>query len=302
MTKPLVTVFTSTYNRIHTLERVYKSLSNQTMRDFEWVIIDDGSTDGTNILIQKLKSIATFNIVYVWKENGGKHTAYNLLPSIANTDLFFSLDSDDAITPDCLEILTDKYHEAQSNYGNCYAGVMCLARDENGQIMGDLFTENDYGNDLVRVLLNHKKLGDKGCLCTIQLLREFPFPTDVIRVYIPESIHIHAYSKKYKMVYLNRDLLLGWKNEGLDHLTNIMQKESNLEGSIYGLLAWPCYSMRYFFINPKLYIAVVTKYIAVAILLGWSIKKQFAMIQSLPGKLLCFLSYPLGIIRFILNK
>jgi len=302
MSKPLVTVFTSTYNRRHTLERVYNSLCSQTVKNFEWVVIDDGSSDGTEALIENLKSVAPFDIVYVWKENGGKHTSYNLLPEVAKSDLFFSLDSDDAITTNCLQVLIDKYHEAQFTYGKSYAGVMCLARDEHGQIMGDLFTDDDHGKDVVRVLLNHKKLGDKGCLCTIDLLREFPFPAEVTRVYVPESIHIHAYSKKYKMLYVNQDLLLGWKSEGGDHLTDVMQKKSNLPGAIYGLLAWPSYSMRYFFVRPKLYIAVVTKYVAVANALGWPIRKQFAMIQSIPGKLLCFICYPIGLLRLALNR
>ena len=65
MSKPLVTVFTSTYNRRHTLERVYTSLCSQTVKNFEWVVIDDGSSDGTEVLIENLKSVAPFNIVYV---------------------------------------------------------------------------------------------------------------------------------------------------------------------------------------------------------------------------------------------
>ena len=70
-----ITVFTPAYNRAHTLRRAFNSLKAQTCKDFEWLIIDDGSTDGTSELVERLQEEADFPIRYYWKENGGRHTA-----------------------------------------------------------------------------------------------------------------------------------------------------------------------------------------------------------------------------------
>ena len=74
----LFTVFTPTYNRAHTLHRVYDSLCAQTLRDFEWLVIDDGSTDGTADLIANWAKSADFPIRYFKQEHSGRHGAGGL--------------------------------------------------------------------------------------------------------------------------------------------------------------------------------------------------------------------------------
>jgi glycosyltransferase involved in cell wall biosynthesis len=71
------TIFTPTFNREHLLPRLYKSLCEQTYKDFEWLVVDDGSTDNTEILLKKYIAEADFPIRYISKSNGGKHTAIN---------------------------------------------------------------------------------------------------------------------------------------------------------------------------------------------------------------------------------
>jgi len=98
------TVFTPTYNRAHTLEKLYQSLQKQTFTDFEWLIIDDGSTDETSLLLEKwILEKNNFPISYLVKENGGKHTAINCGLDKAQGELFFTADSDDFLTDDALE-------------------------------------------------------------------------------------------------------------------------------------------------------------------------------------------------------
>ena len=99
-----ITVFTPTYNRAHTLERLYKSLQIQTFKDFEWLVIDDGSTDETKVLFKKwLTEKNAFPIHYYRKENGGKHTAIYVGLDKAQGELFFTADSDDYLTADALQ-------------------------------------------------------------------------------------------------------------------------------------------------------------------------------------------------------
>src|SRR6476660_9681351 len=88
------TVFTSTRNRAHTLDRPFQSLKAQTFRDFEWLIIDNGSTDGTPELVARYQAEADFSIRYLWQEDAGKHGSVNRAAPIAEGAFFLILDSD----------------------------------------------------------------------------------------------------------------------------------------------------------------------------------------------------------------
>src|SRR2546423_7154708 len=120
------TVLTATYNRAHLLPRVYESLCAQTFRDFEWVIVDDGSTDGTRELVSSWHE--DFPIRYFWKPNGGKHTAVNLGVQEAAGQFIVILDSDDRLIPDTLERLD--YHWKQIPDPRQFAFLVCLCYRE----------------------------------------------------------------------------------------------------------------------------------------------------------------------------
>ncbi|MBS5431256.1 MAG: glycosyltransferase family 2 protein [Lachnospiraceae bacterium] len=99
-----ITVFTPTYNRAYIIERLYRSLQRQTYTDFEWLVIDDGSSDNTEVLFEKWrKEERAFPIYYYKQENGGKCRAINRALDLAQGELFFTVDSDDYLTDDALE-------------------------------------------------------------------------------------------------------------------------------------------------------------------------------------------------------
>ena len=99
-----LTIFTPTYNRAYILENLYRSLQRQTCHDFEWLIVDDGSLDDTETLVHSwMKEENPFPVRYYKQENGGKHTAINRGLEFAQGELFFTVDSDDYLTPDALE-------------------------------------------------------------------------------------------------------------------------------------------------------------------------------------------------------
>lgn len=126
------TVLTTTFNRAHCISGVYGSLCAQTFRDFEWVVVDDGSTDGTRDLIDSWKPF--FPIRYSWKPNGGMHTAINLGVEIANGELIAKLDSDDLCAPRALERFD--YHWRQITDPQRYAFVVALCSYPDGTIVG----------------------------------------------------------------------------------------------------------------------------------------------------------------------
>jgi glycosyltransferase involved in cell wall biosynthesis len=106
-----ITVFTPTYNRAYILDRVYKSLINQTNKSFVWLIVDDGSTDNTESLVKKWIKEDKIEIKYYKQKNGGKQRAHNKAVKLTDTDLFICLDSDDYFTKDAIEILLNSWNE-----------------------------------------------------------------------------------------------------------------------------------------------------------------------------------------------
>lgn len=120
-----LTVFTPTYNRAHTLKRTYEWMKKQTRQDFVWLIVDDGSTDGTEQMVRKWMSdgLHDFTMQYVWKENGGLHTGYNKAFEIADTELIVCVDSDDYMPADAVETILTFWDKNKSPE---YAGIIGL--------------------------------------------------------------------------------------------------------------------------------------------------------------------------------
>lgn len=101
---PLFTIFTPTYNRAYILPKLYESLRAQECKNFEWLVVDDGSTDDTDKLVQSwIDENSEFTIRYFKKENGGKPRAINFGLALSNAEYFFMVDSDDYLLPDAVK-------------------------------------------------------------------------------------------------------------------------------------------------------------------------------------------------------
>lgn len=151
-TNPTLAVFTPAYNRAHTIERTYKSLCRQTSHDFMWVIVDDGSKDNTKELVkawlvdnsrfQKInenefigyaKDADWLKIHYIWKENGGMHTAHNTAYEHIDTELAVCIDSDDWMPDNGVEVIVTRW---ERDGGEQYAGLIGLDVFEDGYVIG----------------------------------------------------------------------------------------------------------------------------------------------------------------------
>lgn len=185
MTK--ITVFTPTYNRKHTIDKLYKSLKNQSCTDFEWVVVDDGSTDGTNeYFIKILEEDNRFTIKYIKKKNGGKHRAINLGLDIAEGEYFFIVDSDDYLTNNSIEVIS-MWLNSISNTKEKFAGVSGLKGYSENAMVGKTF-KGKYLDCLALDIQKHNISGDKSEVFNTNILREYRFPEIDGENFITEAI------------------------------------------------------------------------------------------------------------------
>ena len=176
---PTITVFTPTYNRKDTLQRLYRSLCAQTVFDFEWLIVDDGSTDGTEAAAGSFSS-ARFPVRYIKKENGGKHTAYNLALQQATGTYFLCVDSDDLLVPDAMEAL----REAASP--EC--GICAYKSAADGKSLSTEFPPEIKETTFFGLYSELHCRGEYTFLYPLQIARKAPFPVFPGEALVTESV------------------------------------------------------------------------------------------------------------------
>ena len=201
----LVTVFTPSYNRAKHLSCLFGSLQHQTVKDFEWLIVDDGSQDGTRKVVEALSMQSDFPIKYVYKENGGKHTAINKALDIVKSELFFIVDSDDILTNDAIESI-EKDWEADKVKNLC--GISYLRGYNNLQPIGDLFPYDNLIDSFANVRVRKHILGDKAEVWATRYLKRFRFPVFEGERFLVESWMWLQVSDLADMLFVNKVIYL----------------------------------------------------------------------------------------------
>ena len=213
MVKMLITIFTPTYNRGHLISKVYDSLCQQTYKDFEWVVVDDGSTDDTAEFFRQLEEgKVPFAIRYFRQVNGGKHRAVNRGIRESKGELFLILDSDDTLPPDSLETITKYY--AQVRDDNAFGGVCGFMAHHDGTVIGRGNNGVILDTNSIELRYRHNIQGDMCEVFRTSVLREFPFPEIKDERFCPEVLVWNRIATKYflrvfpEVIYL-RDYLDG---------------------------------------------------------------------------------------------
>lgn len=202
--KELITIFTASYNREKLLGRLYESLENQTFKNFEWLIVDDGSTDDTKRYINQIKQIATFPICIETQKNQGKHIAINRGVSLAKGSYFFIVDSDDKLPKNALEILTYKLDKIKND--ETLAGVVGLKYLFDKQIVGNHPFDKDTICSVFDYRYKYNAKGDRAEVFKTSILKKFPFPQFKEEKFIPESIVWNRIGQHYKMLFFDKNV------------------------------------------------------------------------------------------------
>jgi glycosyltransferase involved in cell wall biosynthesis len=254
--EPTFTVFTATYNRAATLPRLWRSLTDQTFRDFEWVVVDDGSTDGTAELVAGWVSQSAFPIRYFYQERGHKKTAFNTGVREAKGYLLATLDSDDEYKCKALERFWWHWNNIPRYKREQFTGVTGLCAYPHGGIVGSRFrTENHLDSDNIEIHRRWKVTGDK-CGCQrVDILRKFPFPEDVSG-FVPEGVVWAQIATQYKTRYINEVLAMVHTEDQTGAVR--LSAEADPAADAPGMLLWAesvfKHQWRYLFADPIYFI------------------------------------------------
>ncbi len=265
------TIFTPTYNRAHTLHRVYESICKQTLQMvdnhyiFEWIIVDDGSTDGTRELVERWKQTAPFPIRYFYQENQGKPTASRRGIEEARGELFLFADSDDEFLPETFETFYDVWQGFSDEEKAKCGGIGVLCQDQHDQRIGCDYPVTHQLIPSLEAVFGWKDIGlgeTWAVLKTQNLKRAFQIPDEAKDLkFIPESFfwsrivfELQPYS-----YFLNKVLRIYYRDEGdsISHNIRVKYPEGFLFESKWFVTRYWNIAWRY----PKVYLKHLIKLI-----------------------------------------
>lgn len=298
-----VTVFTPTYNRAETLPRAFESLEEQTSREFEWIVVDDNSTDGTRNLVRDWQKQTDFPIRLFVQDNPGKHRAFNLAVRKARGRFFLVLDSDDALVEDGIEVLLTAWETIPDNERGRFFGVSGLCSDEAGGIDGGQYPKSPYDGGYFEMRYRHRKHGESIGLMRTDVLADYPFPTPDETRYVPESIVWSDIAREYDVRYVNE--VVG------RHYTDEPDRDDQLTGrpnwaDAPAFVLWHRTRLNdhleWFWEDPSTFFVSAAGYARHSFHAGDSIRTQYRRLSSPGSKLLWAVFLPVGYLAYLFDR
>lgn len=279
---PLLTVFTPAFNRAHTLVRTYESLKNQTCKDFIWLIIDDGSVDNTAEIVREWQSLDNgFEIQYIYKENGGMHTAHNTAYENIITELNVCIDSDDAMPPQAIESIINNWTLVKDKG---YAGMIGLDSDFEGNVIGKGFSEDMTETTLGGYYASGGE-GDKKLIYRTDLMKKYPpYPVFEGEKYVALSYKYLLCDQDYKLYVINEVLCLVEYQQDGSSLNMWSQYKNNPRGFAFLRKLDMIYPVN----KKKIFVAAI-HYVSNSL-----IAKNRNFIKESPKKIITLICVPLG--------
>lgn len=289
---PLVTIITPVFNRKTLLVRAMNSVKKQTFKSFEYIIIDDGSTEDLDNVVIPFMDGADFPVMYIKKENGGVHTARNAGIKESRGKYIALLDSDDEYFPYTLQRLAEKWEEIPEDKQKEYRDVVCRCVDQNGSPITPPFPEGI--NDLPWKEARKVAAGIRGELFGMlngQLMRDNPWPEPEGVTFVTESILWEKLIPHYRSLFFNDTLRIYHIETEVSYSMRRKKTMQQIKNS-----RWQC---MYTLNNPSIYIKGTKQYLKNILQFAvfnriWNMKKQPKdgyKLRSLKDRLLTCLLY-----------
>ena len=216
----MITVFTPTYNRAHMLPALYESLKRQSYLAFEWLIVDDGSTDNTRDIVANWIDEGQLSIRYYCQMNGGKHRAINKGVGLAKGNWFFIVDSDDTLTENALESASKWMESVEDD--ETFAGVSGMRK------IGGRATHVKFDVlDISPLRISNYIRADKAEIFKTEILKTYPFPDILGEMFCAESLIWNRIGLRYKLRYVNEVIYIcHYFEDGLTRKSLRLRRES----------------------------------------------------------------------------
>ena len=193
-----LTIFTPTYNRAYILPKLYVSLKSQTNLGFEWVIVDDGSSDNTEDLVKGWIEKNKIEIRYIYQSNGGKMKAHNKGVEETTTELFFCVDSDDWLVNDAVEKILNEWNSISEEDKTELSGIVAYRGKDSNNSIGNAFPKG-VKKDSLNGLYKKGFSGDTSLIFRTKVIRRYRFPIIGNEKFITEAYVYNQVDREYKM-------------------------------------------------------------------------------------------------------
>lgn len=288
----MLTILTPSYNRGYIIENAYKSLLRQKDKDFEWLVIDDGSTDDTEKIVNSFIKQGKINIRYYKKTNGGKHTAVNYGVGKAKGNYILILDSDDYLTDDAVKKIGHYWKKYDNNENICCLSFLREYPDK--KVIGKTYEGSEIISDNINFRYNKGVLGDMAEVFKTNILKKYPFPVFSNERFLSEAIVWNEIALEYKTVYINEAIYIcEYLEDGLSN-SCLKARIRCPKGSIENARI---------FLNEKFKLSIRLK--NAIIYTGFSLidKRNIKEIIGYSGhKMLIISLFPLGILFYLFLK
>ncbi|MBI5997586.1 glycosyltransferase family 2 protein [Clostridium perfringens] len=276
-----LTIFTPTYNRAYIIENLYKSLVLQKNKEFIWLIVDDGSSDNTEMLVKKWIDENKIEIRYIKQKNQGKHIAHNVGVENCETEFFFCVDSDDYLLENAVQ---DIFYDIKYTEFNDVAGIVSSRIDETGNVLGSEIKYKVKYSNHNELYEKYKLKGDTALIFKTKVLEKYKFPKIVGEKFIGEDYIYCQIDVNYKLyISPNKYYVCKYLDDGYTkNMFNLIKK--NPKG--YTLLKKK---------KLELSTSLKVKYKSAALyLVGGKLSGNKKIIKESPNKIITILSIPLA--------
>lgn len=289
----LLTIFTPTYNRKHTIGRTYKSLCEQTCDDFEWLVVDDGSTDNTRELVEGWIKENIIPIRYIYQQNQGMHGAHNTAYENIHTELNTCIDSDDYMPDEAVEKIVGFWKSLTDEQRHRYAGIVGLdVDDKHKRVIGCDFPEN-LKETTLSAFYNNGGTGDKKLVYRTDIVNKYPrYPIFEGERYVGLAVLYTMIDQNYKLLVLNEPLVIVEYQLDGSSFNMYRQYWNNPRGFSYLRTV----DMKYALSFKRRFISCI-HYVSSSIRCG---NKNF--LKESPAPLLTILAMPFGALLYLLIK
>lgn len=284
-----LTVFTPAYNRAHTLGRTYDSLCRQTCKDFKWLIVDDGSTDGTRQLVNGWIADDKIEIIYIYQENQGMHGAHNTAYKHIDTELNTCIDSDDWMPDDAVEKIVSFWKE---NGSEKYAGIVGLDITEDEHVIGSVFPK-DVKETTLQGFYESGGSGDKKMVYRTAIINQYPdYPIFPGEKYVGLAYKYMLIDQDWKLLTLNEPLVIVEYQPDGSSFSMYKQYWNNPRGFAFFRKTEMLTTHK-----SKRQFIVCAHYVSSSI-----ISHNWKFLKESPKKLMTLLSVPAGVALFLLIR